>query len=156
MIRFADADDVTLDELIVEVRSRGACDIVAGGRTKERALRRFAETLRFPSWFGHNLDALYELLDEHAHAVTASGRDWTLIWSPSRHLVTDHPSDYARVLGVLSDVADASTGSVEGVHGSRLVVVHGAGLAVPAGEPQDPRPDPHSPEPQPERPTESA
>lgn len=129
MIRFVDADG-RLDDLVVELESAGPCDIVAGGRTKERALERFAEILRFPDWFGHNLDALYELLDEHAYAATASGRDWTLLWVPSARLVGEHPRDYARLVRVLADVADVAQATTHGPsadreRGARRVVVHG-------------------------------
>ena len=148
MIRFVDGDYVTLDELIGELGSEGTCDVVVGGRTKQRALHRFAQALHFPSWSGHNLDALYELLDERAHAVTTAGADWTLIWSPSPRLTTDHPRDYARVLAVLADVADPSRRPAHRAQGARVVIVHGAGLSVPAPEPRAPD-DPSSPRPGP-------
>ncbi|MCA1782789.1 MAG: barstar family protein [Dermatophilaceae bacterium] len=125
MIRFVDAGDMTLDDLVVDLESSGPCDIVSGGRTKKRALERFAETLRFPDWFGHNLDALYEQLDEHAYAATASGADWRLLWVPSERLVAEHPRDFARLVAVLADVADARIRSADGARGRRRIVVRG-------------------------------
>ncbi len=138
MISFVDADDLSLDDLLVDVDSAGPCDIVLGGRTKERALERFAETLRFPDWFGRNLDALYELLDEHAYAATAAGQDWTLLWAPSPRLVAEHPRDYGRVVAVLADVADARPGSRDDERGARLVVVRGPDPSRDHGPAHDP------------------
>ena len=148
MIRFVDGDDVTLDELIGELGSEGTCDVVVGGRTKQRALHRFAQSLNFPSCSGHNLDAIYELLDERAHAVTATGRDWTLVWAPSRHLIAEHPQDYARLVAVLADVADPPRRSTHGARGSRVVIVHGAALSAPAADPAARRCDSHATDPE--------
>lgn len=138
MIRFADRG-IPLEALISDLEVDRPCDIVAGGRTKARALERFAETLRFPDWFGRNLDALYELLEEYAYAATGAGQDWTLLWVPSARLVGESPGDYAKIVRVLSDVASvddrsAATGSAgphpaappaEPVRGARLIVVQG-------------------------------
>lgn len=122
-ITFVDRNECDLDELIADLESRGPCDIVAGGRTKERAIERFAEVLRFPDWFGRNLDALFDLLDEHAHEASAAGQDWTLLWIPGRRLVRREPADYRRIVAVLQDVAE-SDGQAAG-RGARVVVVHG-------------------------------
>lgn len=122
MLTFVSRDE-DLDDLIADLEAHGPCDIVAGGRTKERALERFAETLRFPDWFGHNLDALYELLDEHAYAVTGSGADWHLLWIPGRRLLRDRPGDYAGIAAVLRDVAELLVD--EPGRGARSVVVYG-------------------------------
>lgn len=122
MITFVSRDE-DLDDLISDLETDGPCDIVAGGRTKVRALERFAETLRFPDWFGHNLDALYELLDEHAYAVTGSGADWNLLWIPGRRLISQQGHDYAGIVAVLRDVAGPQSEG-EG-RGTRSVVVYG-------------------------------
>lgn len=123
MITFIDRDQTDLDDLISDLESNGPCDIVAGGRTKERALERFAETLRFPDWFGHNLDALFDLLEEHAFAATAAGADWTLLWIPGRRLLRDEPRAYRGIVSVLRDVTDLRT--VDPERGARVVVVYG-------------------------------
>lgn len=123
MITFVDRRTTDLDDLIVDLEAIGPVDIVSGGRTKARALQRFALTLELPEWFGHNLDALYELLDERAHQATGGGQDWTLLWSPGRRLIRDHPRDYAGIVSVLRDVADPER--AEQGHGGRVVVVHG-------------------------------
>ena len=128
MIRFVDPPPMGLDDLVVELESDSPCDVVVGGGSKEEALERFAEALRFPGWFGRNLDALYELLDEQASAATAGGGDWTLLWVPSARLVVDHPRDYARVVAVLGDVAAARSRAPRGradASGARRVVVLG-------------------------------
>ena len=123
MISFIDGDETDLDDLISDLESAGPLDIVSGGRTKERALERFAETLRFPDWFGHNLDALAEVLEEHAFAATATGGDWTLLWIPGRRLLRDEPRAYRGIVSVLRDVTDLR--SAEPGQGARVVVVHG-------------------------------
>lgn len=123
MITFVDRDEVDLDDLISALESAGPCDIVVGGRTTERALERFAETLRFPDWFGHNLDALFDLLEEHAFAATAGGEDWTLLWVPGRRLLRDAPGSYRGIVSVLRDVTDLRSFQPE--RGARVVVVYG-------------------------------
>lgn len=115
--------DEDLDALIIDLESGATCDIVGGGRTKERAIERFAETLRFPDWFGRNLDALYELLDEHAYLATADGQAWTLLWIPGRKLLRDEPHSYRGIVSVLRDVATVRT--FEPGRGGRSVVVYG-------------------------------
>jgi len=122
MITFVSRDE-DLDELICDLEADALCDIVSGGRTKEGALERFAETLRFPDWFGHNLDALYELLDEYAYSATGSGADWTLLWVPGRRLVSRRPCEYARIVSVLRDVADLEPDGAD--RGLRTVVLYG-------------------------------
>lgn len=122
-LRFVDRDAIDLDELIAQLDSGSPCDIVAGGATKEGAIERFAETLRFPDWFGHNLDALHELLDEHAHEMTGSGRRWTLLWLPRRRLIRRHPDAYRGIVSVLRDVAHADP--ADPTRGARHVVVRG-------------------------------
>lgn len=122
-IRFVDRDAGDLDELIARLEAPGPCDIVAGGRSKAAAIERFAETLRFPDWSGHNLDALYELLDEHAYKATSSGRAWTLLWLPRRRLIRRRPDDYRGIVSVLRDVARA--GPPDPARGARLIVVRG-------------------------------
>jgi hypothetical protein len=132
MIRFADPTVVALHDLRAEAERAGACDLVIGGRTKGGALERFAATLDFPEWAGRNLDALDELLDEHAHRATATGRDWTLLWAPSPRLVADHPRDYARLVAVLSDVASRRPGPTGTRPGVRRVLVHGPAPTPPS------------------------
>lgn len=116
-----------LEQLVAHLESRGPCDIVAGGRTKERAMERFAEVLRFPDWFGHNLDALFELLDEHAFEATAEGQEWQLLWIPGRKLIRKRPRDYRGLVSVLRDVAEAADSgpSILDGRGARTVIIHG-------------------------------
>jgi hypothetical protein len=132
MIGFADPALVALDDLHAEAERAGACDLVIGGRTKGRAVERFAATLHFPEWAGRNLDALDELLDEHAHRATDAGRDWTLIWVPSPRLVAEHPRDYARLVAVLADVASRRPGPTGTRRGVRRVLVHGPAPTPPS------------------------
>lgn len=75
---------------------------MAGSLGKTEALKRIADSLGFPDWFGHNWDALYDCLSD-------------MSWKPAPgHLIVlDHlddlrqhsPADYAALLDVLRDVA---------------------------------------------------
>lgn len=64
---------------------------IAGARDKSHLLRQLSEDLRFPGWFGHNWDALYDCLCD-------------LGWIPERRVVLVHeridpafPEDELRV-----------------------------------------------------------
>lgn len=100
MIEFSTGD---ADEVVAAARAAGGCvDVVRGGWHKADAIARFGEALAFPEWFGHNLDALADLLPEHA---AEQGGAWWLVWVPSRHLVDTHPRDYEGIVDVLAEVA---------------------------------------------------
>lgn len=102
MIEFVSA----VTDVPVASGEEATSQIVRGGRTKAKAIAAFAEALDFPSWFGHNLDALADLLDEYAAQGIREEGSWWLIWRPSTRLIADHPMDYRALVGVLTDVAE--------------------------------------------------
>ncbi len=81
--------------------------VVRGGRHKADAIGRFGQVLGFPAWFGRNLDALADLLLEDVARRSARAAGWWLVWVPSEHLVDTHPADYAGIVEVLAEAADA-------------------------------------------------
>jgi RNAse (barnase) inhibitor barstar len=79
--------------------------VVRGGWHKEDAIGQFGEVLGFPNWFGHNLDALADLLPDDVHR-RAEVEAWWLVWVPSRHLIDTHQADYAGIVDILANAAD--------------------------------------------------
>ena len=54
-----------------------------GGADKKAVLRSIAQSLAFPSWFGANLDALYDCLtDLPDGTVRGAGRGWVIVLGP--------------------------------------------------------------------------
>ena len=74
--------------------------LVTGGVDKHSALVAFAEGLALPDWFGHNLDALADVLRE----LGSPGRAVTLVWDGVAHLRRTDPTGYAALRAVLEDV----------------------------------------------------
>ncbi|MGX7827053.1 barstar family protein [Actinokineospora sp. 24-640] len=63
-----------------------------------------AETLRFPEWFGHNLDALYDCLTDLSWLPEGQH---VLVWTHPEVLADSDPVGYRAVQAVLADaVAD--------------------------------------------------
>ncbi|MFN8096915.1 MAG: barstar family protein [Dermatophilaceae bacterium] len=76
--------------------------VVPAGDDKAETLQLFAEVLRFPAYFGHNLDALADSLGDYA----ARQRDsWTLVWDGTRFLRAADPATFDAIVAVLDDVA---------------------------------------------------
>ncbi|HEY8371764.1 MAG TPA: barstar family protein [Pseudonocardiaceae bacterium] len=101
-----------------EARRRGAEPHLVDGtalRSKRDALDAIARALSFPSYFGHNLDALYDSLTDLSWLPDT---EHVLIWSHHRVLAQHDPAAYQGIRAVLDDaVAEA------GRHGRRLTVV---------------------------------
>lgn len=96
--------------------------VVRGGWHKEDAIGQFGEVLGFPNWFGHNLDALADLLPDDLHR-RGEAEAWWLVWVPSRHLVDTHPADYAGIVEILAESAVDPSARVT-VVGPRPVIEH--------------------------------
>ncbi|MDT8914591.1 barstar family protein [Amycolatopsis sp. PS_44_ISF1] len=88
---------------------------VDGGRTPDKAgaLDAIAEAMSFPSYFGRNLDALYDLLTDLSWLPAG---EHVLIWTGSERLRGAEPQAYLAIRSVLSDAqralaADATLGA---------------------------------------------
>ena len=90
---------------------------VDGTRTLDKlsALDAIGEALSFPSYFGRNLDALYDMLTDLSWLPAG---EHVLIWAGSDGLKAAEPKAYLAVRSVLSD-AQRAMGSGE----RRLTVV---------------------------------
>ncbi|WP_020660948.1 barstar family protein [Amycolatopsis benzoatilytica] len=104
-----------------EAFARGAFPhLVDGARTadKESALDGIAAALSFPSHFGRNLDALYDMLTDLSWLPRG---EHVLIWVGSDALKAAEPKAYLAVRSVLSDAQRAMGGA--SADGWRLTVV---------------------------------
>ncbi|GGS41622.1 MULTISPECIES: barstar family protein [Actinokineospora] len=73
-------------------------------RTKLDFYDAVAEVLRFPDWFGHNLDALYDCLTDLSWLPEG---DHVLVWTHPEVLAEADPAGYRAIQAVLADaVAD--------------------------------------------------
>ena len=72
----------------------------AGGGSKLSALDAIAAGLRFPDWFGRNLDALADLLADPRP-------DTVLVWEDWPVLADADPAAFAGILEVLRERAEA-------------------------------------------------
>ncbi len=72
--------------------------LVSDGATKAAFLDTVASVLRFPAYFGHNLDALWDCLNE-LPGPTA------LVWEGWQRMAVETPDDWAGVIDVLSERA---------------------------------------------------
>jgi RNAse (barnase) inhibitor barstar len=110
MIEFTDA--VPPDAAAVVARGGSPAHdhvaVVRGGWHKADAIGQFGQVLGFPEWFGHNLDALADLLPEHVSQRAGTDGGWWLVWVPSTHLISTHPADYARIVEVLAEASEAA------------------------------------------------
>jgi hypothetical protein len=75
---------------------------LAGYRGKADLLAGFARELRFPTWFGHNWDALADCLDD-LEWLHASG--YLLVLENPVGLSNAAPKDFALALDILADAA---------------------------------------------------
>lgn len=63
---------------------------------KSQLLAGIGTALRFPSWYGRNLDALWDCLTDLTDRTA-------LVWTGWEDLAVGHPGDWAAVLAVLTD-----------------------------------------------------
>lgn len=70
---------------------------------KPALLQRIADTLLFPSWFGHNWDAFFDCLVDLASARRASG--CVIVLRNSAALRAHAPEALDTALGILEDAA---------------------------------------------------
>ncbi|CCI52507.1 barstar family protein [Nostocoides jenkinsii] len=101
--------DTRIAEVVRGERAAGRqVEVVPAGADKTESLRLFAEVLGFPSYFGHNLDALADSLTDH---VGTRAGEWSLIWDGARGLRASDEATYAAIDDILGDLANDS-----GVH----------------------------------------
>lgn len=95
---------MSADEADRQARSRGYLVVRIDGREvpdKAALLARLAEALRFPDYFGRNLDALYDCLRDLDESAPAPG--YLVVIENSGAACTARRGDFAAVVGVLED-----------------------------------------------------
>lgn len=84
-----------VDELALQLIARGwRVGVVSGGTSLREALDAVGRALGFPSYYGRNLDALWDCLGDLDHATA-------LVWAGWEPLAVHAPDDWAALLGVL-------------------------------------------------------
>lgn len=96
-IALSDADG---DQLVRELTSEGwrVCRL-RRSTSKESFLREIAEALEFPSWFGHNLDALWDCLTDLTEPTA-------LVWTDWQPFAVHQRKDWSTLLGLLGERAE--------------------------------------------------
>lgn len=90
-------------EHVERARARGAVPYVLDGTaigTKADLLAAIASALSFPSYFGRNLDALYDCLTDLSWLPEG---EHVLIWESPSTLRDAHPADFRAIVDVLLD-----------------------------------------------------
>lgn len=78
--------------------------VVPAGDDKAETLQLFAEVLRFPAYFGHNLDALADCLE---HLASRAKAPWELVVDDLAELSAADHRAYVGIQVVLADLAFA-------------------------------------------------
>lgn len=93
---------------ISEARDRGAVPhLVPAATSTAEVVDGIAAALDFPSWFGRNLDALFDLLSDLSWQPEG---EHVLVWAGHSVLRDKDPDGYRAVVAVLADAAAAPTG----------------------------------------------
>ncbi len=91
-----------------EARGRGALAHLVGPVTsKADALDAIGAALSFPSWYGRNLDALYDCLVDLSWQPAG---EHVLIWAGHDQFEAADPAGYRAVVAVLDDATAARSG----------------------------------------------
>ncbi len=94
----------SLDELVLDQTAQGrAVFVIDAGDDVKSSIAQFAEVLRLPEWFGHNLDALADALRDFRDGAA---EPTTLIWDHIRVLRRHSSQGYETILAILDDVQD--------------------------------------------------
>lgn len=100
---------VDLPGLIADAAQEGRqVHLVDAAGSREATLAAFARVLDLPSWFGHNLDALEECLED---LLEASPFPWELILDHALDLCSSDPDAYDGIHLLLRDLARRHPGS---------------------------------------------
>ncbi|MCP3801008.1 barstar family protein [Allokutzneria sp. A3M-2-11 16] len=73
--------------------------------SKSAAIDAIAKAMSFPSYFGRNLDALYDCLVDLSWLPVGNH---VLVWTDHHVLAEEDPDAYGRVRDVLEDAAEAN------------------------------------------------
>ncbi|WP_073482221.1 barstar family protein [Streptoalloteichus hindustanus] len=98
----------TAREVEREARQRGAVPHVvdaAAAESKAGALGAFGSALSFPSWYGRNLDALFDCLTDLSWLPAG---DHVLVWPGHRALAAKDRTAYDGIRTVLSDAVETN------------------------------------------------
>lgn len=92
---------------LAQARAQGAIAHLVGPVTsKAEALEAIGAALNFPSWYGRNLDALYDCLVDLSWQPAG---EHVLIWTGYHELQAADPDGYRAVVAVLDDAAAANS-----------------------------------------------
>lgn len=80
----------------------------AAVRSKRGMMTALARLLRFPDWFGHNLDALYDCLTDLSWLPAG---EHVLVWTHPEVLATADPAGYRGIREVLADAVEGAADS---------------------------------------------
>lgn len=81
--------------------------VVPGRSSKAAQLAAFADALSFPSWFGHNLDALADCLGD---LTWLPATPTAIVWERPSALRSADPGTYAAVREILGGAVEWSRG----------------------------------------------
>lgn len=83
------------DDLVRRLEAAGwRTGVLAGAGDRRAVLRGIGWALEFPSYYGGNLDALWDCLTDLTAPTALVWRDW-------QDLAVDHPGEWAKVRSVL-------------------------------------------------------
>ena len=95
--------------------ARLACFLVDIGHAHDKGdfLKKMAQTLRFPDWFGNNWDSLADCLkdlswleEDAGAAANAPRQGYVLVLEKSKHFGAAHRHEFEEAMDLLGEVAD--------------------------------------------------
>ncbi len=93
--------DTGIGALVHRLREDGTVvRVVPAGSDKDESLERFGQALRFPDWYGHNYDALFDCLLSWAHDASGPVH---VVWDGTAPLRAEHPDVFDVVVRLLGD-----------------------------------------------------
>lgn len=113
--------DDTKETLAEQAHARGAHAHLVDGHPTDKlsTMEAIAAALSFPSYFGRNLDALYDCLTDLSWLPSG---EHVLIWGGSELLKQADPKAYLAIRSVLSDAERALAPDGDRVDSRRLTV----------------------------------
>lgn len=106
-------DSGTVSEIVARARGRASTvGVVDGAADRAALLTEIGRQLRFPGYYGHNLDALDECLADLSWLPEGPVE---LVWADADLLATD-PDTHQVVLAILESAVDASASGPRPLH----------------------------------------